>query len=62
MLYIARNASFLFQLMASMADTSCFVLLGMSVFSQQYAYFRADLVNLTFSPYRILNLLFPRRF
>ena len=29
----------------SVTDTSCFVLLGMSVFSQQYSFFRADLVN-----------------
>jgi sodium/hydrogen exchanger 8 len=37
----ARNySSFVFQLLSSLADTACFMLLGMSVFSQSYSSFR----------------------
>lgn len=39
-----KTASFVFQLMAYLAETSCFCLLGLSVFSQSIAYFRFDII------------------
>ena len=42
-----QNASFVFQLLAYLAETSCFCLLGLSVFSQSFQYFRFDMIFVT---------------
>ena len=39
-----KTASFVFQLMAYLAETSCFCLLGLSVFSQSIAFFKSDII------------------
>ena len=39
-----KTASFIFQLMAYLAETSCFCLLGLSVFSQSIAFFKSDII------------------
>ena len=39
-----KTASFVFQLMAYLAETSCFCLLGLSVFSQSIAFFKFDII------------------
>jgi NhaP-type Na+/H+ or K+/H+ antiporter len=40
------QASFIFQLIAYLAETSCFCLLGLSIFSQSFEYFRFDLISI----------------
>ena len=42
-----KSASFVFQLMAYLSETTCFCLLGLSVFSQSIAYFRFDIIMWT---------------
>jgi NhaP-type Na+/H+ or K+/H+ antiporter len=42
-----KSASFVFQLIAYLAETSCFCLLGISIFAQSFEYFRFDLIFTT---------------